>query len=109
MKSGGGALGLHVSHAVDDPFAQRIRAWRRSAGAVPGGFDAWLLLRGMRTLFLRVRQSSASALQIGRRFEIAAKRLGLNGWPAITHCQSLQAVRTQDHSRKLHDGSVDAS
>ena len=55
--------------SVDDPFLHRIRAWRRSSGAVPSGFDAWLLVRGMRTLFPRVRQCSATALTIARRFE----------------------------------------
>lgn len=54
--------------AADDPFVQRIRAWRRSSGAVLGGFEAWLLLRGMRTLYPRVRQSSATALAIARYF-----------------------------------------
>ncbi len=58
-----------VVAAVDDPFVQRIRAWRRSNGGVPSGFDAWLLLRGMRTLFPRVRQSSATALQIAEHFD----------------------------------------
>ena len=65
----GDVLAGAVVAAVDDPFVQRIRSWRRSAGAIPGGFDAWLLLRGMRTLFPRVRQSSASALRIARHFE----------------------------------------
>ena len=64
----GDVLAGAVVARVDDPFVQRIRAWRRSAGAVPGGFDAWLLLRGMRTLFPRVRQSSASALRIAEAF-----------------------------------------
>ncbi len=58
-----------VVAAVDDPFVQRIRAWRRSNGGVPSGFDAWLLLRGMRTLYPRVRQSSATALQIAEHFD----------------------------------------
>ena len=35
-----------VLSARDDPFWQRIRSWRRTAGAVPGPFEAWLLLRG---------------------------------------------------------------
>lgn len=65
----GDVLAGAVVAAVDDPFVQRIRSWRRSAGAVPGGFDAWLLLRGMRTLFPRVRQSSATALRIAEHFE----------------------------------------
>ena len=58
-----------VVAAADGPLVQRIRSWRRSSGAVPSGFDAWLLLRGMRTLFPRVRQSSATALEIAQHFE----------------------------------------
>jgi len=49
-----------------DAFWQRINAWRRDAGAVLGPFEAWLLLRGMRTLFVRVKTSSQSALEIAR-------------------------------------------
>src|SRR5262249_45140699 len=49
-----------------DGFWQRIRAWRRDGGAVIGPFEAWLLLRGMRTLFVRVRRSCESALAIAR-------------------------------------------
>ena len=52
-----------------DGFWQRIKAWRRDAGAMLGPFEAWLLLRGMRTLFVRVRQCSQTALAIARHFE----------------------------------------
>jgi cystathionine gamma-synthase len=52
-----------------DPFWQRIRSWRREGGAVLGPFEAWLLQRGMRTLFLRVRRASESALIIARHFQ----------------------------------------
>jgi cystathionine gamma-synthase len=52
-----------------DPFWERIRSWRRNAGCVLGPFEAWLLQRGMRTLFLRVRRSSETALAIARRLE----------------------------------------
>ena len=55
--------------AEQDSFWQRIRAWRRDAGAVLGPFEAWLLLRGMRTLFVRVQRCSESALTIARHFE----------------------------------------
>jgi cystathionine gamma-synthase len=58
-----------VVTARNDPFWQRIRSWRREAGGVPGPFEAWLLQRGMRTLFLRVRCASESALAIARHFE----------------------------------------
>lgn len=52
-----------------DPFWERIRAWRRTAGGVLGPFEAWLLLRGMRTLFLRVHRASDTALGLARHFE----------------------------------------
>ncbi len=55
--------------AEEDAFWQRIRAWRRDAGAMLGPFEAWLLLRGMRTLFLRVQRCSETALAIARHFE----------------------------------------
>jgi cystathionine gamma-synthase len=54
--------------AKSDAFWQRIRAWRRDGGAVPGPFEAWLLLRGMRTLHLRVARASATALELARHF-----------------------------------------
>jgi cystathionine gamma-synthase len=65
-----------VLTARPDPFWERIRSWRRNAGAVPGPFEAWLLHRGMRTLFLRVHRSSDTALAIARH---------LDGHPAVTH------------------------
>lgn len=55
--------------ARDDAFWQRIRAWRRDAGAVLGPFEAWLLLRGMRTLYLRLARQCDNALAIARHFE----------------------------------------
>ena len=42
---------------------------RLHGGAILGTFEAWLLQRGMRTLFLRVRKASESALVIARHFE----------------------------------------
>jgi cystathionine gamma-synthase len=55
--------------ARDDGFWQRIKQIRFLAGAVLGPFEAWLLLRGMRTLFLRVRACSETALAVARHFE----------------------------------------
>jgi cystathionine gamma-synthase len=54
---------------VQDAFWQRVRAWHRDAGAVLGSFEAWLLLRGLRTLYVRVERASQSALAIARRLE----------------------------------------
>ena len=54
--------------ARDDGFWQRIRAWRRDGGATLGALEAWLLQRGMRTLFVRVARSSESAMAIATHF-----------------------------------------
>ena len=51
----------------DDEAWQRIRHQRHFQGAVPGPFEAWLLLRGMRTLFVRVARASATALALAQR------------------------------------------
>ena len=59
--------------ARQDALWNRIKACRRDGGAVLGPFEAWLLQRGMRTLFVRVRQSSESAMKVARHFEHHAK------------------------------------
>ncbi|MBN8440665.1 MAG: PLP-dependent transferase [Thauera sp.] len=53
----------------DSPLWQRVRAMRNLGGAVLGPFEAWLLLRGMRTLHLRVRAACASALKLATELE----------------------------------------
>jgi cystathionine gamma-synthase len=53
---------------ADDAWWQRIRYVRNANGAVLGPMEAWLLLRGMRTLYLRVRAASTSALHFARHF-----------------------------------------
>lgn len=50
---------LIARHPSD--FWTRIKAVRAQMGGILGGFEAWLLLRGMRTLFLRVHAASRSA------------------------------------------------
>jgi cystathionine gamma-synthase len=64
----GDVLAGAVLSARRDPLWERIRSWRRNAGAMPGPFEAWLLQRGMRTLFLRVRQASDTAMAIATHF-----------------------------------------
>ena len=53
-----------LTTARDDAFWERLRIARSSGGAILGSFEAYLLLRGMRTLFPRVERASRSAHQI---------------------------------------------
>jgi cystathionine gamma-synthase len=51
----------------DTPLWQRIRSVRAQIGGIIGPFEAWLLTRGMRTLFPRVRAACASAQALAER------------------------------------------
>ncbi len=44
----------------DDDLAARLQFILNAAGPVPGPFDAWLVLRGTKTLHLRMRQHDAN-------------------------------------------------
>ncbi|MBV6657940.1 MAG: aminotransferase class V-fold PLP-dependent enzyme [Devosiaceae bacterium] len=46
-----------------------IELIRKLQGTVLQSFDAWLLIRGMRTLFLRTEKASANAMAVARHFE----------------------------------------
>lgn len=48
--------------ATSDPtIAERLRFLQKSLGAVPGPFDSWLVLRGLKTLAVRMRQHCDNA------------------------------------------------
>ena len=70
----------------DDEYWQRLKSVRTYHGAMLGSFEAWLLLRGMRTLFLRVQRACASAQVLAERFSkhpgiSAVLYPGLPGFP----------------------------
>src|SRR5205814_9556249 len=51
--------------ATNDPtIAERLYFLQKSLGAIPGPFDCWLILRGLKTLAVRMRQHCARALAI---------------------------------------------
>ena len=56
----GGAV---VSRANDAAF-ERIRKVQGLGGAIPAPFDSWLILRGIRTLPIRMRAHSESAMHV---------------------------------------------
>ncbi len=60
--------GVLVAKEDDDQW-QAVRFQRTFGGAILGPMEAWLLLRGMRTMHLRVQRSSESAMIIARELE----------------------------------------
>ncbi len=56
--------------ATNDPtIAERLYFLQKSLGAVPSPFDAWLVLRGVKTLAVRMRQHCENARRIAAFLE----------------------------------------
>jgi cystathionine gamma-synthase len=56
-----------LAFAAEDDLTARVRRLRTAHGLILGPFEAFLLIRGMRTLDLRVRAASRSALELATR------------------------------------------
>ncbi len=50
----------------DDGLAERVQFIANAAGAVPGPFDAWLALRGTKTLHLRMERHDSNGRRIAK-------------------------------------------
>lgn len=61
----GGVLSL----ASDGALLQELEAVREMQGTLMAAFEAWLLIRGMRTLYLRFERASENALAIAKHLE----------------------------------------
>jgi len=73
-------LGAVVSR--DQDLVASLRAWRSSGGGIPGPFEAWLALRGLKTLPLRIARQSDSALAIARHLA-AHPRVAAVHYPGV--------------------------
>lgn len=58
-----------LSLARRDALWDELRQLRSLMGSVIAAFEAWLLIRGLRTLYLRYERASASALAIAQNLE----------------------------------------
>lgn len=56
----------------DEGRFQRLKFLQKSAGAVPGPWDAWLVLRGLKTLALRMERHAENAIAVARFLETHA-------------------------------------
>jgi cystathionine beta-lyase/cystathionine gamma-synthase len=87
----GGALVVR-----DHELAEEIRFVRKSSGAVPGPMDAWLCLRGTKTLHLRMSAHNANGMAVAEHLEAHPKvdRVLYPGLPS--HPQHDLAQRQMD-------------
>ena len=124
-------LGGHVRcrHGMpqtsDDEWADQLRTLQNSCGAVPGPMDCFLVLRGLKTLHLRMQRHCENGAQVARHLaqhpavssvhwpgfkdhpghEVASRQMHDFGgmvafrWPTTTWKQRNKSWRRRDCSR----------
>jgi cystathionine gamma-synthase len=74
-----------VVTAADEALADAVRGYRSRLGSVPGPFEVFLALRGLRTLPVRMDRAQASARELARRLSghQGVDRVRYPGWGAL--------------------------
>mgnify|MGYP006271137353 FL=1 len=72
-----------VACAADPAHVDQLAWWANAAGATSGAFDVFLALRGLRTLPLRARAQSETALILAERLT-ADRRVARVDYPGLT-------------------------
>ncbi|HTR33420.1 MAG TPA: cystathionine gamma-synthase [Gaiellaceae bacterium] len=78
----------------DDVLADRLYFLQKSLGAVPGPFDAWLVLRGLKTLAVRMRAHCENARRVA---EFLDGHPGVERvlWPGLPSHPNHEVARAQ--------------
>jgi cystathionine beta-lyase len=98
----------------DDAILSELRFIQNAAGAVPGPQDCFLILRGIKTLHLRVERSCQNAESIAH-FLKGHKKVGKVYWPGFEDHPNHEIAKKQMRlfggmvSFDLHDNSVEAA
>lgn len=90
----GDVLGGMVVTRDAGPVADRLRAVQSSGGAVPSPFDAWLVLRGIRTLPWRMRAHCENAAAVAAALA-AHPRVERVHYPGLTQDPGYRVASTQ--------------
>jgi cystathionine beta-lyase/cystathionine gamma-synthase len=77
----------------DAALVEALRGWRTSGGGIAGPFEAWLALRGLKTLPLRITRQSESALAVAEHL-VAHPRVRAVHYPGV-NLETLELARRQ--------------
>ena len=88
---------LGVASVRDPERAERLRHTRGLTGATPGALEAYLALRGLRTLPVRLDRAQDTALML-------AQRLAEHPAVSVVHYPGLQDDPGHERARRLLDG-----
>jgi cystathionine gamma-lyase len=81
----------------DDQLRGELHDWRTIGGGIPGPFESWLVLRGLKTLPLRLARQCANALAAARH---------LTGHPRVrsVHYPGIEAATLPLARQQMPDG-----
>jgi cystathionine gamma-synthase len=79
----------------DSSYWQTLRKVRAYVGGTLGSFESWLLVRGLRTLHLRVRAACASAERIAAHFNAAHPHVAQVLYPGLPGTPGHEIARRQ--------------
>ncbi len=94
----------------DATLNDRLRLIRKTLGSIQTPFEAWLTLKGLKTLPLRIREHSRNALEVARFLEQhpAVERVhypGLASFPQHALAEELHGLASRD-GVVLHGGII---
>ncbi|KAI0159622.1 Cys/Met metabolism PLP-dependent enzyme-domain-containing protein [Xylariaceae sp. FL1272] len=95
---------MGVAAVNSEELRDKLAFLLNAGGAVPSPFDSWLAHRGVKTLHLRVRQSSNNALAVAKALEASPHVIAVN-YPGLdSHPQ--RAVALKQHRNGMGGGMV---
>ncbi len=77
-----------------EDLQRELKYYQNAAGAVPGPWDCWLVLRGLKTLALRMREHERNALALARYLE-AHPKIDRVYYPGLTGAQGHELAGRQ--------------
>ncbi|AOA60795.1 Cystathionine gamma-lyase [Komagataella phaffii CBS 7435] len=95
---------MGVAATSDEELYKELQFFQNATGAVPSPFDSWLAHRGLKTLHLRVRQASNSALEIAKFLQKSSK-VQLVNYPGLPEHPQHEIFKKQ-HNYGLGGGMI---
>ena len=83
--------------AKNKELAEKLHFIQKSGGAIPSPFDAWLLLRSVKTMAMRVQKASDNAMVLAKYFDGHAK-IVKTIYPGLDSHPEKKIAQKQQHS-----------
>ena len=83
--------------AKNKELAEKLHFIQKSGGAIPSPFDAWLLLRSVKTMAMRVQKASDNAMVLAKYFDGNAK-IVKTIYPGLDSHPEKKIAQKQQHS-----------